>query len=154
MADPASADIRGILERSQTVGTVGASTDLSKPAGGVPRYLKAIGFQVIPVNPNASEIFGERAYASLLDVEEPVDVVQVFRPPNEAPDIARQAVQIGARVLWLQLGISSGEARRIAEDAGLDYVEDTCMEQQSRRFGIHKKLTGWGHRDVRQPGPR
>jgi predicted CoA-binding protein len=140
MSDERS-DLREILERAHTVATIGASNDLSKPAGGVPQYLKEIGFHVIPVNPNASEVFGDRSYASLLDIEEPVDLVQVFRPPNEAPEIARQAVEIGAKVLWLQLGITSKEARRIADDAGLAYVEDTCMEQQSRRFGIRKKAT-------------
>jgi predicted CoA-binding protein len=139
MSDPEPPDLREILQRAQTVATVGASNDLSKPAGGVPQYLKQIGFHVIPVNPNASEVSGDRSYASLLDIEEPVDVAQVFRPPNEAPEIARQAVEIGARVLWLQLGITSKEARRIAEDAGLVFVEDTCMEQQSRRFGIRKR---------------
>jgi predicted CoA-binding protein len=142
-------DLRDILERSHSIATVGASTNLAKAAGGVPQYLKKIGFRVIPVNPNASEIFGDRSYATLLDIEEPVDVVQVFRPPNEAPDIARQAVRIGARVLWLQLGITSDEARRIAEAAGIDYVEDRCMEQESRRFGIAKEATA-GARDGSQ----
>lgn len=137
-------DLRNILERSHTIATVGASTNLAKAAGGVPQYLKKIGFHVIPVNPNASEIFGDKSYATLLDIEEPVDVVQVFRPPDEAPDIARQAVRIGAKVLWLQLGITSDEARGIAEDAGIDYVEDRCMEHESRRFGIRKKATAGG----------
>lgn len=141
MADDATPDLRRILERSRTVATVGASSDLSKAAGNVPRYLKEIGFHVIPVNPNASEVLGDRSYASLLDVEEPVDVVQVFRPSDEAPDIARQAVRTGAKVLWLQLGITSVEARRIAEGAGLQYVEDHCMAQESRRFGIRKRRT-------------
>jgi uncharacterized protein len=131
-------DVRDILERSHSVATVGASTDLTKAAGDVPQYLKRIGFHVIPVNPNASEVFGDRSYPTLLDVQERVDVVQVFRPPNEAPAIARQAVLIGAGALWLQLEIISDEARRIAEGAGLDYVEDRCMGQESRRFGIRK----------------
>lgn len=141
MADRPTPDLRGILERSHAVATVGASTDLSKAAGDVPQSLKEIGFHVIPVNPNASEIFGDRSYSSLLDVEGSVDVVQVFRPAEEAPDMARQAVQIGAKVLWLQLGITSEEARQIAEDAGLEYVEDRCMARESRRFGIRKTAT-------------
>lgn len=141
MADHPTPDLRAVLERSHTVATVGASTDLSKAAGDVPQFLKAIGFHVIPVNPNASEIFGARSYPSLLEVEEPVDIVQVFRPSDEAPDIARQAVKIGAKVLWLQLGITSEEARRIAEGAGLEFVEDHCMAQESRRFGIRKTAT-------------
>lgn len=79
MPDYEQPDLRDILERSQTVATVGASADVAKPAGGVPRYLREIGFRVIPVNPNASEIFGERSYPSLLDVEELVDVVRAPR---------------------------------------------------------------------------
>ena len=118
--------------------TVGASTDLYKPSGGVPHHLKTIGYHVIPVNPNTSEILGVRSFPSLLDVDEPIDIVQVFRPSEEAPDIARQAVQVGAKVLWLQLGITSAEARAIAEDAGLEYIEDHCMEQETRRLGIRK----------------
>jgi predicted CoA-binding protein len=129
---------REILESATTIATVGASTDGSKPAGEVPRYLKQIGFRVIPVNPSAIELFGEKAYPSLLDIGEPVDVVQVFRPADEAPEIARQAAQIGAKALWLQLGIRSDEARRIAEEAGLVYVEDRCMAVESRRLGITK----------------
>ena len=133
-----SSSVRDILEGSETIATVGASTDPSKPAGGVPLYLQEIGFRVIPVNPNASELYGEHAYGSLDDVPEPVDVVQVFRPAEEAPEIARQAVRMGAKALWLQLGITSDEARRLAEDAGLAYVEDRCMGVESRRLGISK----------------
>lgn len=133
------ADVREILERFDAVATVGASTDLDKPAGGVPQRLKAIGFRVIPVNPNAVEILGEKSFANLLDVDEPVDIVQVFRPAQEAPEIARQAVEVGAKVLWLQLGITSDEARRIAEEAGIEFIEDRCMAQETRRLGIRKE---------------
>ncbi|CAN5629858.1 CoA-binding protein [soil metagenome] len=135
------ADIREILERSDSVATVGASANPNKPAGGVPQYLKSVGFHVIPVNPNAPEIFGEKSFASLLDVDEPVDIVQVFRPSEEVPDVARQAVQIGAKVLWLQLGITSPEARAIADKAGIEYVEDRCMERETRRLRIRKGST-------------
>ena len=135
------ADFRAILERYSSVATVGASADTEKPSGSVPRHLKAIGFRVIPVNPNGAEILGVRALGSLLDVDEAVDIVQVFRPSDEAPAIARQAVEVGAKVLWLQLGIASEEARRIAQDAGIDYVEDRCMAQETRRLGIRKNST-------------
>ena len=131
--------IREILEGARTIATVGASSDPSKPAGAVPRYLKEIGFRVIPVNPNARKLFGEKAYPNLLDIPEQVDVVQVFRPPAEAPDIARQAVRIGAKVLWLQLGITSDEARQIAENAGLSYVEDRCMAIEARRLCLSNR---------------
>ena len=104
----------------------------------MPRYLNRIGFRVIPVNPNATELFGQRCYPSLLEIREPVDVVQVFRPAEEAPEIARQAVKIRAKTLWLQRGIRSDDARRIAEEAGLAYVEDRCMAVESRRLGISK----------------
>ena len=131
--------LRDILEKAHTIATVGASKDPAKAAGGVPLELQQIGFRLIPVNPNATELYGVKAYPNLLEIQEPVDVVQVFRPSEEAPEIARQAVQIGAKVLWLQLGISSPEARRIAEDAGLVFVENSCMAVESQMLGISKE---------------
>lgn len=130
---------RKILDSASTIATVGASKDPRKAAGGVPLYLQEVGFRVIPVNPNATELYGTKAYPSLLEIEEPVDVVQVFRPSEEAPEIARQAVKIGAKVLWLQLGITSAEARAIAESVGMAYIEDRCMAVESRRLGISKR---------------
>ena len=130
--------IRDILEQAWTIASVGASKDPSKAAGGVPPYLKEIGFRVVPINPNATELYGVKAYSRLVELEESPEVVQVFRPSEEAPEIARQAVQIGANALWLQLGIRSEEARQIAEAAGLAYVEDRCMAVESRRLGISK----------------
>ena len=134
MADP-----RTVLERARTVAVVGMSTEPETPAGYVPLQLRAAGFRVIPVNPNADEIAGERAYDRLADIPEPVDVVEVFRPAEEAPGIARDAAAIGAKALWLQLGLCSDEARRIAESAGLDYVEDRCMAVEQRRHRISKE---------------
>ncbi len=133
MADP-----REILERSSTIAVVGIARTRDKPSGGVPADLQERGFRIVPVNPKADEILGERAQASLADVTEPVDVVQVFRPAEEAPEIARQAVAIEAKALWLQLGIVSDEARRIAEEAGLDFVQDRCMAVETRRYDIRK----------------
>jgi predicted CoA-binding protein len=127
-----------ILERSKVIAVVGASTNESKAAFAIPAGLQAAGFTVIPVNPSAAEIFGEKAYASLAEVPVPIDVVEVFRPPDEAPGIARQAVDVGAKALWLQKGIVSPEARRIAAEAGLDYVEDACMGVERSRYGITK----------------
>jgi predicted CoA-binding protein len=118
---------RDILARSRTIAVVGASRDPDKPGHSIPAELHRNGFRIIPVNPNASgTMFGEPVRASLLDIDEPVDLVDVFRPAADAPEIARQAVQIGARALWLQSDIVSPEARRIAEAAGMDYVEDRC----------------------------
>jgi hypothetical protein len=89
--------------------------------------LQDVGYRIVPVNPHHGNVFGEPSYPALVDIPEPVDVVEVFRPGEEAPEIARQAAAIGAKVLWLQLGIDSEEAARIAQDAGLTFVSDLCM---------------------------
>ncbi|CAA9581123.1 MAG: CoA-binding domain protein [uncultured Thermomicrobiales bacterium] len=133
MADP-----HAVLERSRTVAVVGLSRDPAKAAHRIPQQLQGAGFRIIPVNPHTGELLGEPAYARLADVPEPIDVVEVFRPSAEAPEIARQAVAAGARALWLQQGIASPEAREIAESAGLDYVEDRCMGVEQRRYNITK----------------
>lgn len=129
-----------ILGYARTVAVVGASENPGKSAHRIPVALAEAGFRIIPVNPTADEVFGEQAYATLADVPDDVeiDVVDVFRPSDEAPDIARQAAARGARALWLQAGITSDEARTIAEDAGMDYVEDLCMGTEQRRSGITK----------------
>ena len=127
-----------VLERYRTIAVVGMSTNPDKPAHNVPLELKEAGFRIIPVNPSAEEILGQRSYASLREIEEPIDVVDVFRPSEEARDVARQAVEVGAKALWLQLGIRSYEARSIAEAAGMDYVEDRCMAIERRRYDITK----------------
>jgi predicted CoA-binding protein len=132
---------REILERSRTVAVVGASSDESKPANTVPAKLQRAGFNVIPVNPGGKEILGRSAVKSLSEIDEPVDVVEVFRPAEEAPEIAREAVAIGAKALWLQVDIRSDEARRIAEEGGLDYVEDRCMGQERDKYDITKQQT-------------
>jgi predicted CoA-binding protein len=115
-----------ILRAARTIAVVGASRDPRKPGGSVPYGLQRRGFRIIPVNPFADELFGERAYRSLADVPDRIDVVDVFRPAADAPEIARQAAAVGAGALWLQLEIRSDEAHRIAEAAGMDYVEDAC----------------------------
>ncbi len=127
-----------ILLRSKVIAVVGASRDPRKAGGSVPAGLQQRGFRIIPINPFADELFGERVYRSLLDVPEPVDLVDVFRPAADAPEIARQAVAIGAKALWLQLDIRSREARRIAEAAGMDYVEDQCTAVISALYQIQK----------------
>jgi predicted CoA-binding protein len=129
-----------ILEGAQTIAVVGASRDPFKAGGSVPEGLQRRGFRVIPVNPHAAELFGEHVYRSLLDIPHDiaVDIVDVFRPAEDAPEIARQAVAIGAKALWLQLDIRSDEARRIAEAAGLDYVEDECTAVVGSLYRIRK----------------
>ena len=128
-----------ILRNARTIAVVGASRDPRKAGGSVPEGLQSRGFRIIPINPFADELFGERVYRSLLDVKEPVDLVDVFRPAADAPEIARQAVAIGAKALWLQLDIRSVEARRIAEAAGMDYVEDQCTAVVSALYQIEKE---------------
>jgi len=115
-----------VLRAARTIAVVGASRDPRKPGGSVPYGLQRRGFRIIPINPFADELFGERAYRSLAEVPEKIDLVDVFRPAADAPEIARQAAAAGAKALWLQLDIRSDEARRIAEAAGMAYVEDAC----------------------------
>jgi predicted CoA-binding protein len=127
---------RKIVERSRTIAVVGISTDPNKAAHSVPASLQAAGYKLIPVNPNVDAVLGEKSYQSLSEVTEPVDVVQVFRLAHEAPGIAREAVEIGAKALWLQVGVHSDEARRIAEEGGLDFVQDRCMGVERARYNI------------------
>jgi predicted CoA-binding protein len=126
-----------ILADYGTVAVVGLSSNPDKTAHAVPAFLQSAGWRVIPVHPSATKLLGEPAYASLSDVPDQVEVVEVFRPADEAPGIAEQAVAVGAKALWLQQGLVSAEARRIAEDAGLLYVEDRCMGKLAALWGIH-----------------
>jgi uncharacterized protein len=128
--------VEEILTTYDTITVVGASSDEAKAAHYVPAHMQAHGWRIIPVNPYAEEILGQPVYRTLADVPEPVRLVDVFRPSQATPEVARQAVAAGATALWLQLGISSGEARRIAEDAGLLYVEDRCLIIEQRRLGL------------------
>jgi predicted CoA-binding protein len=116
-----------ILADSHTIAVVGASRDPAKAAHTVPLQILRHGWRVIPVNPYAEEIWGQRCYRNLAEIPGPVDLVNVFRPSADTPDLARQAVAIGAKALWLQQGIASPAARAIARAAGLDYVEDHCI---------------------------
>jgi predicted CoA-binding protein len=127
-----------ILEGATTIAVVGASRDPFKAGGSVPAGLQQRGFRIIPINPFADELFGERVYRSLSEVPERIDLVDVFRPSQDAAEIARQAVAVGAKALWLQLAIRSPEARRIAEAAGLDYVEDECTAVVASLYRIRK----------------
>jgi uncharacterized protein len=133
---PGDAELRSILGRARTVAVVGLSSNPEKYSHEVAGYLQDHGYRIIPVNPNEEKILGEKGYPSLLDVPDPVDAVDVFRRAEETPDIARQAVQIGAKVLWLQDAIVNDEARRIAEDAGLDVVMGVCIMATHRRLGV------------------
>ncbi|HZA26158.1 MAG TPA: CoA-binding protein [Actinomycetota bacterium] len=136
MSNPPEDEIRRIYAETKTIAVVGASNDESKAANSIPRYLQRQGYRIVPVNPRGGEILGERAYASLTEVDVPVDVVDVFRPSEETTGIARDAVSIGAKVLWLQLGIESEEAASIAREGGLTAVMNMCMGATHRRLGL------------------
>jgi predicted CoA-binding protein len=126
----------GIFAQTKRIAVVGASADPAKPAHQIPRYLQQQGYRILPVNPRGGQLFGEPVARSLSEVEGPVDVVEVFRPATEAPEIARTAVKVGAKVLWLQLGIASEEAKQVAEAAGLTVVMDRCMGETHGRLGL------------------
>lgn len=126
--------LRAILEDTRTIAVVGASGSPQKDAHEIPAYLQTQGYTVIPVNPAHDELLGREAVDGVRAISADVDVVDVFRPASEAPAIAQAAVDVGARVLWLQLGITSDEAAAIAEDAGLTVVMDRCMGATHRRL--------------------
>jgi predicted CoA-binding protein len=128
--------IKDLLSSARTIAVVGLSTQPWKAAHSVPAALKAAGYKVIPVHLTATEILGEKVYRSLLDIPEHVDIVDVFRPADETPAIAEQAVQIKAGALWLQLGIANDQARSIAEAAGLTYIEDRCIAVERSMLGL------------------
>src|SRR5215469_3749051 len=128
--------VQRILTSYDTITVVGASATAAKAAHSVPAHMQRYGWRIIPVNPHADQILGEQVYRTLRGVPEQVGLVDVFRPSDQAAEIARQAVAAGATALWLQLGIASAEARAIAEDAGLLYVEDRCLVIEQRRLGL------------------
>jgi predicted CoA-binding protein len=129
-------DPETIVEEARTVAVVGLSNDPEKASHEVGEYLKEQGYRIIPVNPNEEEVLGERAYGAVEEIPEEVDVVDVFLPPDKTPEIAEDAVRAGAKTLWLQEGITNEEARQIAEEGGLAYVEDRCMKK------THQSLQG------------
>jgi uncharacterized protein len=124
-----------ILRESRTIALVGASPKPNRPSNSVMRYLLAQGYRVIPVRPlDCDGVYGVPCVASLADIEEPIDLVDVFRREEAAPAHAREAVAVGAKAFWLQLGLRSPEARSICDAAGLDYVEDACTAIVHRRL--------------------
>lgn len=136
VTNPEDRELRILLGDVTTVAVVGISSKPDRPSFGVAAYLQAHGYRIVPINPNEREVLGERAYPSLLDVprDPPIDVVDVFRRPEATPDVARDAVRIGAKVLWLQEGIVSDEAYRIANDAGLEVIMGVCIRTTRQRL--------------------
>ncbi len=125
-----------VLRSARTVAIVGLSPDELRASNFIGFYLRRHGYKVVPVNPKEKEILGETSYPSLSQIPVPVDVVDVFRRPEAVPDIAREAVAIGAKALWLQFGIISSEGARLAEQGGLRVVMDRCMKiEHARHLG-------------------
>lgn len=131
--------LRRILRESHTIAVVGVSTNWYRPSYFAAKYMKDRGYRMIPVNPTYREVLGEKCYANLLDIPDHVDIVDCFRRSEEIVPLARDAVQIGAHVLWMQIGIRNDEAARIASDAGLDVVMDRCVKIEHARIlgGLH-----------------
>lgn len=130
-------ELRRILSYDR-VAVVGASTSYEKAAHIVPAYLQRHGYEIIPVNPNADEIFGKRAYDSLADVTESIDIVEIFRPSEEVQEIVEQALaRDDVKVIWMQSGIRNDGAAHMAETAGLDVVQDNCMKVEHGQLIRH-----------------
>lgn len=135
--------IAGILRDTRTIAMVGASPNWNRPSYFVMKYLQGKGFRVIPVNPRAAgeEILGERVYAALTDVPVPVDMVDVFRAADAAPGIVADAIKIGAKVVWMQLGVRHDAAAAEAEAHGIKVVMDRCPKIE---YGRHSGELSWG----------
>lgn len=133
---PSDAELRSILGDAETIAVVGLSSNPFRDSFEIAEYLQRKGYRIVPVNPNETQVLGETAYPSLLDVpaDVQIDVVDVFRRASETPPVAEQAVQVGAKVLWLQDGIVNEDARRIAEEGGLTVIMGVCIRTTNRRL--------------------
>jgi uncharacterized protein len=136
MGSPSEEELRRIYAETERIAVVGASTDPEKAAHEIPRYLHSQGYRILPVSPKGGELFDEPVAPSLEEVEPPVDVVDVFRPPNEAVAVARAAVALRPKVLWFQPGTDSEEAVRAAEEAGVTVITDLCMGATHGQLGL------------------
>jgi predicted CoA-binding protein len=131
-----AATLRRLLRGAHTLAVVGLSADWFRPSFFAAKYMQEHGYRIVPVNPKHPEILGEKSYPDLRSIPFPVDLVDVFRKPADCVPIARDAVAIGAKILWLQIGVINEEAKKIAEDAGLDVVMDRCVKiEYARLFG-------------------
>ena len=135
MSDDIAA-LRRILRDGRTIAVVGLSAQWHRPSVFAAKYLQQHGYRIVPVNPRCTELLGERCYASLADIPHPVDMVDVFRRSDDVVPIARDAVAIGARCLWQQIGVANLDADRLAREAGLASVMDRCVKiEHGRLFG-------------------
>jgi len=126
--------LRRILETTRTIAVVGASSRPDRPGYTVPAYLQKAGYRIIPVNPNLTEMLGEKAYPDLQAIPEAVDVVEIFRPGDEVLPVVQEAIQIGAKVVWMQETVVNEQAADLAKNAGLEVVMDLCMRATHRRL--------------------
>ena len=126
--------MKEILLSAKTIASVGLSSNPAKESYGIVQYLKDQGYRMVPVNPTASEIMGEKVYPDLSSIPEKVDVVQVFRKPEDVPPVVDDAIKVGAKVVWMQEGIVNEEAAQKARDAGVQVVMDACMRATNRRL--------------------
>jgi len=128
--------LRRILRSARTIAVVGLSAEWHRPSFFAAKYMQEHGYRIVPVNPRYPEVLGERCHASLETIEVAVDIVDVFRRTEDVPPIARQAIAIGAKCLWQQIGVKNLEAARLASEAGLDVVVDRCVKiEHARLFG-------------------
>ena len=128
--------LRRILKQSHTIAVVGLSANWYRPSFFAAKYMQEHGYRIIPVNPAYEEVLGEKCYPSLKDIPEPVDIVDCFRKSEDIEPIAKEAIAIGAKVLWMQIGVMNEKAAKMARDAGLDVVQDRCVKiEHGRLFG-------------------
>jgi predicted CoA-binding protein len=133
-------EIKDILSKNKTIAMIGVSKDPTKPSTIVMKYMQKYGFKVIPVNPRAKgeKILGEDVYEKITDIKEPVDIVDVFRPSKEAYGIAEDTVKIGAKVLWLQLGIRDEKAKDLMKKNNIEYIENKCTKMEYQKYFLGK----------------
>ena len=129
-------NIKEILSKYKSIAMIGVSNDLTKASTIVMKYMQEYGYKVYPVNPSAKgqKILGEEVFSKITEIKDPVDIVVVFRPSNEALEIAKDTVKIGAKVLWLQLGIKSDAARSIVEEKNIEYIENKCTKMEYQKI--------------------
>ena len=139
--NPSDAELKQLMTNASTIAVVGASSKTDRSSYGIMRKLQSVGYRVIPVNPHETEVLGERAYASLSDIPVPVDIVDVFRRSEYTPPIADEAVKIGAKALWLQMGVENEDAARRAKAGGLTVVMDSCLGTMHAVLRVPRKKT-------------
>ncbi len=130
-------EIAELLRSAKTIAVVGCSKNPEKEAHTVPLYMKEHGYRVLPVNPTADEIFGQKAFDVITEIEEPVDIVCLFRPGPECDQVVEQALTISPKAIWLQLGITNTRAKELALAAGVQYFEDVCLRVE------HQRVSAW-----------